>query len=52
MLPAWVLKMQKSISSPNALDEVDTNDEERQEHTTIESANGDDEILSTVRSSS
>ena len=52
MLLAWASKTQKGISSPNTLDEVDSNDEERQGHTTTESANGDDEIPSTVRSSS
>ena len=51
-LLAWASKRQKGTSSPNTLDEVDSNDEEQKGHTTTESANGDDEITSTVRSSS
>ena len=51
MLLAWVSKSQKGNSSLNTLDEVDNN-EGRQGHTTTESVNGDDEITSTVRSSS
>ena len=52
MLLAWASKRQKGTSSPNALDEDDSNDEERLGHTTTESANVDNDILFTVRSSS
>ena len=40
----------EGTSTSNTVDEDDSNDEERQGHTTTESANGDDKILSMVHS--